>query len=148
MMTTPERLRRRQLTEGVVLIILSVFLVGMAVNEQHRDADQRACVAENFEELTEALETRAQLAADINALRDRQRDLIQRRLDALIDLFVTSAQDPDRSEEESAALRARFFRETDEFKRQTERLKREIAEAKAEQQKIPIPAYPRGVCES
>lgn len=61
-MTTPERFRRRQIVEGVILILLAIFSVGQTVAFQNEDSDQRECFEQKFSELTVALDARSDLA--------------------------------------------------------------------------------------
>lgn len=62
-MTTPERLRRRQRIEGVVLILLGVLMVLQSWHVQSNANDQRECLQGNFTALSEALDARGGLAA-------------------------------------------------------------------------------------
>jgi len=61
-MTTPEKLRRRQLKIGLVLILLAIFTVAQGIYFNVRQADQQKCLRENFVALSHALHVRATLS--------------------------------------------------------------------------------------
>jgi hypothetical protein len=61
-MTTPERIRRRQHRLGYVIIAMGIAMIGQAYYFNDKDADNDACLIENFSQLTEALEVRSELA--------------------------------------------------------------------------------------
>lgn len=69
-MTTPERLRRRQRIEGLILIAIGVFSL-LQFNYFHgQDDKQRACLADVVREQNEVLTLRGDLSkqdSDINA---------------------------------------------------------------------------------
>lgn len=60
-MTTPERLRRRQLIEGLVLIVIGVVMIIQGFYFGHQDKEQRECLANNFRDLSVALNDRSSL---------------------------------------------------------------------------------------
>lgn len=71
-MTTPEKLRKRQLREGVVLIMLAIAVTLQAIYFNVQDTQQRedvrrsqqkqqACLVEKFRDLSKALDVRANL---------------------------------------------------------------------------------------
>lgn len=70
MMTTPEHFRRRQLVEGLVLILLALFSVGQTImwqddngEQDKRDRDLLICVENKFRDLSVALDARSALVA-------------------------------------------------------------------------------------
>lgn len=62
-MTTPERFRRRQRIEGTALVILGVFTILMSLYFRAQDIDQRACLTNQFRQLSDALSTRSNVTA-------------------------------------------------------------------------------------
>lgn len=61
-MTTPERLKRRQMTEGIVLILLALLTTGQAIYFSQQGDAQQSCVERKFGQLSSALNLRAELA--------------------------------------------------------------------------------------
>lgn len=60
-MTTPERLRRRQLTEGAILIVLAILMVAQAIYFNQIAQEQKNCIATNFAKLSASYTQRAQI---------------------------------------------------------------------------------------
>ena len=115
-MTTPEAFRRRQLTEGVALIVIGLIMVLQGWYFQLQNTNQNECVASRFEELSASLAARDRLA---------QREADAARRINLSELSVST------DEEYLAALR-RYDRET-----------KEISRIRKEN---PLPPFPVGVC--
>lgn len=145
-MTTPERLRRRQLIEGTVLIILSLFLVGTSWTDQRDDAAQRECLADTTQDLTEALNARSEVGLRTNDLRDQRIDLVDERMDFLLAILLRSAQNRTPTEEEQQQLREEFIATTQALQQKKTHLKARIEASKKELAAIPIPPYPEGTC--
>jgi len=65
-MTTPERLKRRQIfieiLVGTFALVLGVLTVFQGIHFQHVEAAQRACIADNFQKLSKAVGIRAKLS--------------------------------------------------------------------------------------
>lgn len=116
-MTTPERLRRRQLIEGTALLLLGVFTILISFYFRAEDIQQRECLADQFGELTAVLERRGQLI-------DRSS-----RVTTRVVLEVARAKDSD---DVRAAL--------DGFIAQQARLEQARKES-------PVPPFPRGACD-
>lgn len=146
-MTTPERFRRRQLVEGLVLILLAIFTAVQAVAFNVEDRDQQKCLEQSFSDLNQALASRSQLATESNQLKDQNAQLTADQFDWLLNLFVTSASNQNATEQERAELRERFLRETKEFQEQRAELKKRIAEVTKQQANHPLPPYPAGKCD-
>lgn len=60
-MTTPERLRRRQLIEGTVLIILGICMILQAWYFHHNDIIQKKCLADQITAVTKSYTARAKI---------------------------------------------------------------------------------------
>lgn len=58
-MTTPERLRRRQLIEGTILIILGILMILQAWYFHHNDIIQKKCLAAQITAVTKSYTARA-----------------------------------------------------------------------------------------
>lgn len=80
-MTTPERLKRRQLIEGAMLIVIGLLMIAQSWYFNAQGREQRECLQRNFTALSEALDVRS-------ALTDRETAAAQRLNTA--ELRVTS----------------------------------------------------------
>lgn len=116
-MTTPERLRRRQLIEGTALLVLGVFTVLISIYFRAEDAQQRECLAEQFSELTIVLERRG--------------DLIDRSSQATTGVVLAVARAKN-SDQVRDAL--------DSFIAEQARLQQARRES-------PVPPFPKGACD-
>ena len=116
-MTTPERFRRRQRIEGAVLIILGLLMLGQALYFNAADSRQRACVNDNFHELSLVLQRRADLV-------DRETEAARRV--NLAELAVDTEA---------------------EFLYELRRYKREIDQIQQARSRNPLPPYPVGECD-
>ena len=92
-MTTPERLRRRQLIEGTALILLGVFTILMSFYFRAEDARQRACLTDQFHQLSETLTVRGDLVATdsrstTRVILDVARATDQRQVRASLDRYI------------------------------------------------------------
>lgn len=152
MMTTPERLRRRQRREssfialvGLAVLVSSLWLNSQDAAQQREDQTQRECIARNFTDLSEALNARAELAkkdarasrieAEANRLESRANNEFYRGafaatgtaevLDAYGDYRVTMAQ-------------------VAEMRSKVDRRRMHIAD---ERERNPIPPFPVGTCD-
>lgn len=63
-MTTPQRLKRRQMIEGTALLILGVFTVLITMYFRAEDVEQRECVAKQIAAIGKTFTVRASLAED------------------------------------------------------------------------------------
>lgn len=117
MMTTPERLRRRQLIEGTLLILIGLVMIWQIWYFNSQDREQRECVADKFQELTIAL--------------DKRGDLIER--ESYLNERVNLAE-----------LRAKS---SDEFVRMLKDYQTDIDLIREERRENPVPPFPIGVCD-
>lgn len=135
MMTTPEKFRRRQLVEGLVLILLAVFTVVQSVAFSFEDSDQRECFEEKFSELSYALEARAKLAErESTATRDVL--LVYAEAAGILRDDPTKELTPQQQKDLQVELVKTLLRYQDE-----------IVEVAREREQNPVPPYPVGVCE-
>lgn len=61
-MTTPERLRRRQRREEILLIVLGLLVGATSIYFHGQDVNQRQCFADNFTQLSSSLSGRSDIA--------------------------------------------------------------------------------------
>lgn len=115
-MTTPERLKRRQLIEGAMLIVIGLLMIVQSWYFNGQGREQRECLAENFAALSEALEVRSELT-------DRETAAARR--------FNTAELRVDSDEEYLAEL---------------QRYSDEIDAVRRERKENPLPPYPVGEC--
>ena len=134
-MTTPERLRRRQRIEGSALIIIALLMLGQSWYFNAEDRDQRACIQQNFVELSRALDARADLT---------QRETSQNKALWLIYAEAAGLVKDDPTAELKPKDQARLQRE---LVAQLLEYKREITEIEQERRENPLPPYPVGVCD-
>lgn len=116
-MTTPERLRRRQLIEGSALILLAIFTLLQAIYFNQQDASQRDCLASVVHDMAESQGIRA--------------DLNQRDSENKTRVIRDVAQAKDEADLREA------FRRFDEEQSRIDALGIEH----------PVPAFPDGRCE-
>ena len=136
-MTTPERLRRRQVIEGGLLILLGVAMLVQSLYFSLEDRAQRRCIAENFSELSGALDARSSLA---------ERETTQNQ--ALWGIYAEAAgiinksgKPPEEAltEKQQADLNSRLIKQLLEY--QTE-----MEDIKQDRKRNPLPPYPPGTC--
>lgn len=145
-MTTPERLRRRQRIEGAFIVVIGVLLVVSTLWFRHQDDEQRACIGENFADMSAALEARGLLA-------ERETDLNRR--EARAQFAESKANRVFYRDAFASTTEADIFEAYGDYRARLERIDRTRAEIKAERQAVnkerkdnPIPAFPRGACDA
>lgn len=134
-MTTPERLRARQIQTGVVLILLGIFTVLQAIVFNLEDRQQRTCLEDNFIALNNALEVRADLAARETKLQHNVWSVYARAAGLLKDDPNEKLSPRDRKQLQREWVAALL--EYDEG----------IQEIQRERRENPVPPYPVGSCE-
>lgn len=134
-MTTPERFRRRQIVEGVILILLAIFSVGQTVAFQNEDSDQRECVEDKFRELTVALDARSDLAGRESRASQNVWDVYARAAGLLKD-DPTEELPPAEQEQLQRDLVAALL----DYQDTMNDVRRQRAET-------PYPPYPVGICD-
>jgi hypothetical protein len=135
-MTTPERLRRRQLVEGGLLIVIGILMLGQTFYFNAVDREQRRCVTENFQELSVALDARA-------ALVDRETSQNQ----ALWSIYAEAAGLVNSDDDPSYELGPKEqHRLQEKLVEQLLVYEDAIEEIKAERKENPLPPYPVGEC--
>lgn len=117
-MTTPQRLKRRQMIEGTALLILGVFTILMTMYFRAQDMEQRECVASQIQAIGNTLTKRGNLLEDES---DATRQVIREAL---------TAQDREALEQ----ARDTYFLE--------------LGRIDAAREKTKIPPFPPGTCES
>lgn len=166
MVTTNERLQRRQYQLGLFVMFLAICTAVVAIWSNARtqslaesDKEQQQCFTDSFKSLTETLESRARIAEEMNTLRDQEIELllegrtlnnqqINNLVETLIKAFV-----PDDDEVDTQELITQFLEDTGSFQRQARELEEGIARVQGliankfkEQQNNPVPPYPEGKC--
>lgn len=129
-MTTPERLRRRQLIEGIIVLLLAIFTTLQALYFSQQDREQRDCLSETVKEITEVQRVRANL----NERESEASKLILLNAAALLNPkqpFTTKEQ-----EEAQGKLADAFTN-----------YQKEVAAVKKLREENPTPTYPEGRCD-
>ena len=127
-MTTPERLKRRQLIEGSILILLAIFTVMQGIYFNVQQGHQASCVEDKFSQLSVALGKRAHLSG-------RETTATKRVL-----LFAAhSSQNPPKTPEEQQKVQK-------QFKHVPQHYSNEINAIQQYRQNHPLPPYPVGAC--
>jgi len=146
-MTTPERLKRRQMIEGTVLILLAIFTVMQAVffnvKADHSDQEsrlradeQRQCLAIKFRELSDTLKKRG-------ALQVRESNA-QRRIWAVYSHAAGLVKDDP----------TKPLKPADQHRLQRQLVaallgyQEEIKAIQKSRRENPVPPYPLGTCET
>lgn len=115
-MTTPQRLRRRQYTLGIFVLLLSVFSVAEGIYFQIQDKHQRECLQVSF--------------ADLSTTLDARGDLVQRQADST-ERLITNVFNAKTPQQARAAFKA-YTSEQQAIERGRKR--------------NPIPPFPAGKC--
>lgn len=163
-MTTPERLKRRQLIQGALIIVMGFALVVNSWYFNNKDSDQRDCLVENFSDLTTALEFRSALTAQEFEIRDRETRASNQETAAAARIWNTYAraagllrdnpsaelpsevQDRLRVDLVAALLDYAEVAEAVQRERQEiERVSRGLAKIREQN---PIPPFPSGTCDA
>jgi hypothetical protein len=134
-MTTPEKLRRRQRIEGVVVILLAIFTVVQGVAFSLEDRDQQRCVEEKFGELSVALDARADLT-------ERETEATRRVWRVYAKAAGLASQDSSNelSPEQENRLRAELVAALLNYQDEARAIQ-------AERKENPLPPYPIGSCD-
>ena len=127
-MTTPERLRRRQLIEGIIVLLLAIFTTLQAVYFTQQDREQRECLARTVQEITEVNQVRSSLNVRLDQAE-------QKALLAAGELLGTNPGDPDH-----ASKRAKLASDLDAYAE-------EAAAVEQARKDNPVPTYPEGRCD-
>jgi hypothetical protein len=133
-MTTPERLKRRQLIEGAMLIVIGLAMLWQSWYFAGQADEQRQCLVDNFQELSVALDARGDLA---------ERESAQNK--ALWSIYAEAAglvrDDPTEElpPREQAKLQRRLVAQLLEY----DRVMDDIAD---QRRSTPLPPYPAGQC--
>lgn len=61
-MTTPERIRRRQMRIGAGVLLLGLATIGEGVYFHRQDQEQKACFADKFSAFSSTMQTRGNLS--------------------------------------------------------------------------------------
>lgn len=134
-MTTPERFRRRQFAEGMVLILLGIGMLLQTAYFNHQDQEQRRCLGDNFAELTVTLTERARLAS-LESEANKRVWLVYAEAAGLIRDDPTKPVPPEdvpRLQRELVAALLNFQRVVDSVE--------------DERENNPVPPYPVGSCQ-
>lgn len=133
-MTTPERLRRRQMFEGAALIAVGVLMLVQAFYFQGQADRQRQCLADNFSELSVALSVRGNLA---------ERETAQNR--QLWGIYAQAAGLLKHPEDELTPAQQRRFQV--KLVDQLAEYQRVIRGIEHRRRETPLPPFPAGVCQ-
>ncbi len=152
-MTTPERLRRRQLLELRALIILGVLLLILGVTQivttrYFRDQDdaQRACIADKFSALASALTVRGELSK-----RDGRASRVEGRASRWESMANQDLYDDIVTGGDAAAFAhayARYSRRIGVVNDERARAASIRARVRTLRDENPIPAFPEGTCDA
>lgn len=134
MMTTPERLRRRQRTEGRFLILIGLAMVAQAWYFHSVDRGQSECVERNFSELSHSLDARSALTAR-ETEQNKALWLIYANAAGLLKDDPTAELPPKKQTQ----LQRRLVGQLLEYRREITAIERERSEH-------PLPPYPAGEC--
>lgn len=140
-MTTPERLRRRQYIEGALLVVIGILMLVQSayfhkVDQDQREVDveQQQCLADNFQDLSVALDARSKLTS---------RETSQNK--ALWLIYAEAAgllkDDPTGklSKKDQNQLQIDLVHQLLEYRR-------EITDIEKDRKAHPLPPYPVGQC--
>jgi hypothetical protein len=128
--TTPERLRRRQRREEILLIVLGILVGVTAIYFHGQDVKQRECIASNTADLNSVLTKRGELAAQESRVNAAE-SAATRQL--IVDAFASK----DRQEAFAA------FRKAQHGWEQVDKDRKRIVRKRAAN---PLPDFPAGVC--
>lgn len=144
-MTTPERLRRRQRREEVLLIGLGILVGIVSIYFHGQDVKQRDCIASNFGELTSSLNTRGEIAA--REARAAQLEAKATRLESKANnaFYKAAFSSTDTAEVFDAYGAYRVtIAQVNAMRIKVDHRRNAIAEDRADN---PIPDFPRGTCD-
>lgn len=143
-MTTPERFRRRQRIEGTFLVIIGLLLIVSTLWFRHQDEEQRACIGENFIDLSASLTRRGELA-ERDAQLNRRESRAQFRESKANRIFYRDAF--------ASTSDAGVFEAYGDYRVRIAAIDATRVKIKAERQAInkereenPLPEFPRGTC--
>lgn len=129
-MTTPERIKRRQLREFIAIVILSAGTIAWGVISDARDDDQDDCFREVISDLTESAKARSRAAKRHTELTDRS-DQAQETL--ILEVFAATTRED--------TLTA--FNKYNKMQKELDKERNEVDSIRADN---PIPPFPTGEC--
>lgn len=140
-MITPEAFRRRQLLEGVALVVIGIFIAAQSVyfntqdtRQDDEDMAQRSCFEKKFRELSVALDARAELT---------ERETAQNKALWLIYAEAAGLLKDDPTAELTPKDQSKFQRK---LVAQLLEYRKVINEIERDRRRNPVPPYPVGVC--
>lgn len=134
-MTTPERLKRRQMIEGTVLVVMGIFMTVQSIYFSFEDKQQRQCFEEKINSLSSTSRTRGDLA-------ERETAATKSVLDIYAKAAVIVQDDPTKPLPKKAQDRLNT-----ELVEALLNYQDEIEKVQAERKENPVPPYPVGACD-
>lgn len=157
-MTTPEKFRRRQRFEGIVLVLLGVFTVGYVLYDSHEAGIRDQCIADSFHDFSTSLTVRSSLTVRTDQLKIRA-ERLQDQADVLQDEKITNTAHLIKqvfaaaTPQESLAAYFRYQHELNRIQQDSraldhrqDRLEHRAARVTAKRVKTVIPPFPTGKC--
>lgn len=134
-MTSPERLKRRQLIEGALLILLGIGMIVQTAYFQNQDDKQKACIAKAVSDQNTAFAARADIA-------ERQTELQKLYLDPMTEAARLVQEDPQKAldPEEQKRLNAELVDGLLTYEK-------EIVKLQQEREDNPVPEFSDGECD-
>lgn len=133
-MTTPERLRRRQLIEGFVLLLLAIFTVAQSLYFSVQNNNQQQCFERKFTEFSAVSKIRAGLATEETAA-TRRVLMVYAQAAGL----VKDKEDQKLTPAQQKRFTAKLVDALVHYARATQRIQEQRREH-------PVPPYPVGAC--
>lgn len=144
-MTTPERLKHRQVMLGWFVLVLAVGTALVSSYLTHDAQDQRSCLRESFSSLTDALDVRAELTAQQNSIRLKQSDVLSRQVRAQSNLILSVSTAGTRTDVQTAF--DVYAHENERLAAAQDHLADELATLTKQQDDVDVPPFPEGKCD-
>ena len=147
-MTTPERLKRRQIREGLVLILLAIFTVVQAVYFNLEDRQQSECVRDNFSEFARVTGFRADIGMQDSELQRRETAVSKKIWLTFAEAAGVIKDDPSKPlpPDEQARLNGELVKNLLEYKETISEIEEEREQLQRERRRNPVPPFPVGEC--
>jgi hypothetical protein len=144
MMTTPERLRRRQYEIGLVVLLLGVLTVVWGIALESQNHAQRDCLQTSLGQLNNAFTVRAALNDQRNQIVSEKTSLLDQEVAAQHDLIKAVSKATTQADVTKAFNR--FNRTDAHLTVESRGITKRLATVTTEIAKTKVPDFPAGKC--
>lgn len=143
-MTTPEKIRARQLRLGITVAVLGVLTVVWGVVLESQAMSQRHCLQDSMRQLNNSYSVRAKLNDQRNEILTRKADLLDQQVAAQHDLIKSVSTATSQVDVKQAF--ATFNQGDVKLTQESQTVTQQLTQLTKEISQTTIPAFPEGKC--